>query len=111
MPKLVTGILFSKNNANKDLNFCKACTLGKQHNVYSKKSPVDTTDKPEIHLHADLFGGGNTLPGIAGYRFGAIFTDEATWMRFPMTIKSKDAICDKSKILFRKIEIFTGRKM
>ena len=109
--KLATGIFFSKDNANKDLNFCEACTLGKQHKVHSKESPVDTTDKPGVRLHADLFGGGNTLPGIAGYRYGAILTDEATRMRFPMTMKSKDAICDESKILFRKIETFTGRKM
>ena len=111
MPKLATGILFSKDNANKDLNFCEACTLGKQHKVHSKEPPVDTTDKPGVRLHADLFAGGNTLLGITGYRYGAILTDEDTWMRFPMTMKSKDAICDESKIFFRKIETFTDRKM
>ena len=28
-----------------------------------------------------------------------------------MTMKSQDTICDKSKILFRKIETFTSKKM
>lgn len=33
------------------------------------------------------------------------------YMRFPMIMKSKDAICNKSKIFFNKIETYTGRKM
>ena len=32
-------------------------------------------------------------------------------MRFPMTMKSKDALCDESKILFKKIETFIDKKM
>ena len=32
-------------------------------------------------------------------------------MRFPMTIKSKDGICEESKIVFNKIETYTGKKM
>lgn len=58
-----------------------------------------------------LFGGGNTLPGVAGYRYGAILINKASRMRFSMIMKSKHVICDKSKILFRKIETFTGTKM
>ena len=50
-----------------ETEFCEACTLGKQHKVYSKESPIDTTDEPRACIHADLFGRGNTLPGIGGY--------------------------------------------
>ncbi len=108
---MATGISFLKDDTNTEPVFCKACTLGKQHKVHSKEPPINTTDKPGVRLHADLFGGGNTLPGVGGYRYGGILTDEATRMRFPMTMKSKDAICDESKIFFNKIETYTGRKM
>ena len=110
MPSMATGISFLKDNKTEP-EFCEACTLGKQHKVHSKEPPIDTTSEPGIRLHADLFGGGNTLPGVGGYQYGAILTDEATRMRFPMTVKSKDAICEESKIIFNKIETYTGKKM
>lgn len=91
--------------------FCKAYTLGKQHKMYSKEPLIDKTDKPRIRIHADLFGGGNTLLSVEGYRYGAILIDEATRIRFPITIKSKDEICKESKVVFNKIEIYMGKKM
>lgn len=94
MPKMATGISFLKDSTNMEPDFCEACTLGKLHKVHSKEPPIDTTDEPGVRLHADLFGGRNILPGVGGYQYGAILMDEATRMRFPMTMKSKDAICD-----------------
>lgn len=32
-------------------------------------------------------------------------------MKFPLTIKSKDAICQEKKIVFNKIETYTGKRM
>ncbi len=78
MPKMATGIPFLKNDTNTEPDFWEACTLGKQNKVYSKEPPIATTNKPGVHLHADLFGGGNTLPGVGGYRYGGVLTDEAT---------------------------------
>lgn len=37
--------------------------------------------------------------------------DKTMRMRFPMIMKSKNAIWDESKIFFNKIEIYTGRKI
>ena len=111
MPKTGTGISFLKNNINTEPDFCEAYTLGKQHKLHSKEPPIDTTEKLGVRLHADLFGRENTLPGIRGYQYGRILTDEAKRMKFPITMKSKDAICDESKILFNKIETYMGRKM
>lgn len=112
MPEMATGISFVKDSTSTtEPEFCEACTLGKQYKMHSKEPPIDTTDKPGVRIHADLFGGRNKLPGVGGYRYGAILTDEATRMRFPMTIKSKDGICGESKIVFNKIETYTGKKM
>ena len=60
--------------------------------MHSKKPLIDTSSKPGIRLYADLFGGGNTLSIIRNYQYGAIFTDEAIEMRFPIIIKLRDAI-------------------
>ena len=46
MPKIATGISFLKDNTNTEPDFYEACTLGKQHKVYSRGPPIDTTDKP-----------------------------------------------------------------
>ncbi len=111
MPKMATGISFLKDDTNTEPDFYEECSLGKQNKVRSKEPPIHTTDKPGVRLHSDLFGGRNILPDIGGYRYGEILTDEATCMRFSMTMKSKNAICDESKIFFNKIETYTGRKM
>ena len=110
MPKLATGISFVKDSTTEP-EFCEACILGKQHKVYSKESPIDTTDKPKARIHANLFGGENTLPGVGGYQYEAIFTDEAIRRRFSIIIKSKDGICEESKIVFNNIGTYMGKKM
>ena len=110
MPKLATKIFFMKDFTTKP-EFCEACTLGKQHKVHSKEPPIDTTDELGACIYANLFGRGNTLLDIGSYWYGAILTDEATRMRFFMIIKSKDGICEESKIVFNKIETHTSKKM
>ena len=110
MPKVANGISFIKDSTMEQ-EFYEAYTLGKQHKVHSKKPTIDTTDEPKARIYADLVGGRNTLPRVGGYRYGAILTDEATRMRFPMTIKSKDGICEENKIVFNKIETYMGKKM
>ena len=107
---MATGISFVKDSTTES-EFCEACTLDKQHKVYSKEPAIDTTDKPGACINADLFGGGNTLLGVGGYQYGAILTDEATRMRFCITIKSKDEICEESKIVFNKIETYMDKKI
>ena len=74
MPKLATGISFVKDSTTEP-EFCKVCILSKQHKVHSKEPLIDIKDEPGARIHADLFGRGNTLPGVAGYQYGAILTD------------------------------------
>lgn len=108
---MATKIFFSKDNANIEPDFCEACTLAKKHKMHSKIPPINTTDESGVYLYADLFSGENILPDIRVYWYRAIFTDKTTQIRFPMTIKLRDAICDESKIFFKKNKIFMGRKM
>ncbi len=61
-----------------------------------------------VRLHSDLFGGGNTLQSVGGYRYGGVVTDEATCMRFSMTLKSKDAICKELVTIFNQVKTYTG---
>ena len=103
--------MLSKDNTNKNLKLCETITLGKHYKVYSKKSSIGITKKTGVRLYIDLFGGRNTLLSVGNYRYGAILMNEATRMRFSMTMKSKNVICDKSKIFFGKIETFTDRKI
>ena len=110
MPKLATGIFFVKDSTIEP-EFCEVYILSKQHKVHSKEPPIDTTDEPVVRIYADLFGRGNILPDVGDYQYGAILTDEAIRMRFPMTIKSKDGICEENKIVFNKIETYTSKKM
>lgn len=100
-----------KNNAKKNLNFYETYTLDKQYKLHSKESLIDTTDEFAVRLNIDLLGRGNTLSDIRSYRYKAILMDKATHMRFSMTIKSKFAVCDKSKIIFGEIEKLIRRKM
>ena len=51
------------------------------------------------------------MPGVGGYQYGAIFTNKVTSMRFLIIVKSKNVICNKSKIVFNKIKIYTGMKI
>lgn len=111
MAKLTTRILFSKYNVNTESEFCEIYTLDKQHKVYSKELFINTANELEIRLHADLFSRRNTLLGIGSYRYGAILIDETTRIRFSIIINLKNTIYDKSKILFKKIKTFMGRKI
>lgn len=74
--------------------------------MHIKEPPIDVSDEAGIRLYANFIGGGNKLPGIGSYRYGALHTHEATRIRFAMTMKSKDAICEESKAIFNKIETY-----
>lgn len=68
MPEMATRISFMKESTSiTKPEFCEACTLEKQHKVYSKEPPIDTTNKPEVRIYANLFGVENTLPSVGGY--------------------------------------------
>lgn len=60
-------------------------------------------------LHNDLYGGGGTLPGVGGYRYGSVVIDDASRMRFPIVLKTKVQICDELPMVIKRIEIHTGR--
>lgn len=60
-------ILFLKNSTNIKSDFCKTYILSIQHKVYSKKSFINTTDKPRICLYIDLFCEKNILLSIKNY--------------------------------------------
>ena len=95
----------------KSSTFCEPCALGKQHKVHSKVLPTNKATEPGTRLHADIFGGGNTFPGVGGFHYGAVVIDDATRMRFPITLKTKDGICDEVPPLLNRVETHTGRKV
>lgn len=79
--------------------------------MHSKNPSINIINKLGVCLYADLFDRGNILPDVRSYQYGAILTDKATHIRFPMIIKSKNAICDRSKIFFNNVETYRRRKM
>lgn len=112
MLEMANRISFVKDNTSIiESEFWEAYTLAKQYKVYSKKRLIDTTDIFYVRLYADLFVGKNTLLAGGYYQYGAMFINEATCMRFPITMKSKDAIYKENKAVFNKIEIDTDKKM
>lgn len=111
MPKIATKISFLKDNTNIKPDFCEAYTLSKQYKIYSKKPFINTTNESRVCLHIDLFSEKNILPSIRGYQYRAIFTDEAMHIKFPIIIKLKDTICNRSKFFFNNIKTYISRKM
>ena len=91
------------------ISFCEVCALGKQHKVHSKEPATHKATLPGERLHNVLFGGGNTLPGVGGYRYGSVVIDDATRTRFPIVLKTKDEICDELPKVINRIETETGR--
>lgn len=55
------------------------------------------TDESGVYIYADLFGGRNILSDVGGYWYIAIFIDETTRIKFPMTIKLKIGYMRKSR--------------
>ena len=89
--------------------FCEACAFGKQHKVHSTAPPTHRSKLPGERLHNDLFGGGNTLPGVGGYPYGSVLIDNATRIRFPIVVlKTKDGICDEIPVVVNRIKAQTG---
>lgn len=109
---MATKISFLKDSTSTtESKFCEAYTFGKQYKVHSKKSPIDTINELGICIYINLFDIRNILLGIGGCWYKAIFINETTRMRFLITIKSKNSICEKNKIVFNKIKIYTDKKM
>ncbi len=72
LPRVTEGVIFSKesNHVDKDESqFCEAYTQGKQHKVHNKEPATNRATETGVRLHADLFGCGNTLQSVGGYRY------------------------------------------
>jgi hypothetical protein len=110
LPKVVNGVEFTKPEKMNN-HFCEACVLGKAHKFHSKTPAAHRAKTAGERLHSDLFGGGGTLSGVGGFRYGAIVVDDHTRMKFPIILKSKDEIVEKIRALFNKVETHTGRKI
>lgn len=108
---MTTKISFLKDNTNMESDFCKACILSKQHKIHSKKPSINTTNESKVCLYTNLFSEENILPSVRAYQYKTIFTDKAIHMKFPMIIKLKNAIYNRSKIFFNDIKTYISRKM
>ncbi len=72
LPMVTEGVIFSNesNHVDKDESqFCEACTQRKQHKVHNKEPATNRATEAGVLLHVDLFGGGNTLQSVGGYRY------------------------------------------
>jgi hypothetical protein len=109
LPLIATGVKFS--DPGPPSAFCEACVLGKQHRVHNSSPATHRSTIPGERLHSDLFGGGNTLPAVGGHKYGAVVVDDATRIKFPLTLKHKDDISPAVISVFNKVENQTGRKI
>ena len=89
--------------------FCEACTLGKQTKSHSKE-PATRAKDPGERWHADLVGGGQSLPSVGGAKYGIWFTDDATRKRWLRTMKTRDDIPEVVEDFFTFIENVYGYK-
>jgi hypothetical protein len=105
---MTEGVVIIKSNED---FFCETCTLSKQHKVHSKGSANHRSEILEERLHTDIFEGGNILSGVGEYRYDAVVIDDATRMKFPMTLRTKDEVCAQILTIFNQIENHTGRKI
>ena len=114
LPKVTEGVVFTPEvnpTDQHDAQFCDACAQGKQHKVHNKEPATNRATEAGIRLHADLFGGGDTLKSVEGYRYGGVVTDDATRMRFSMTLKTKDTICKELIGVFNQVKTHTERDL
>lgn len=56
----------------------------------------------ESAYNTNLFDDRNTLPGIGSYQYRAILINKNTYIRFSITIKSKNGIYEENKIVFNE---------
>ena len=96
---------------NTKTSFCEAYSLGKQHKIHSKEPATYKATLPGEKLHNNLFGSGNTLPNIGGYRYGSVVIDDATRTCFSIVLKTKDKICDKFLKVINCIKTETRRSV
>lgn len=102
---MAKGVAFSDTRTP----FCESCALGKQHKVHSTEPATHRAAEPGERLHNGLYGGGGTLPGVGGHRHGSVVVDDATRIRFPIVLKTKDQICEELPIIMKQIEVHKGR--
>ena len=67
MFKMAISFSFLKESS-REREFCKTCTLKKQHKMNSQESTIDIISESAICLYADLFGKGNTLFGVRSFQ-------------------------------------------
>lgn len=112
MSKIAIGISFIKDSTfTIEPKFYEACILGKQHKIHTNERFIDTIDVTRVRIYVDFFNIRNILPDIGDYWYWVILNNEAIYIKFPMTIKLKDKICEKNKKVFNKIETYTDKKM
>lgn len=77
----------------------------KQHKVNNKEPATNWATKAGIHLHVNLFKGGDTLKSIDSYHYRSVITDNAIQMWFSMTLKTTDVIYKELIKVFNQVKI------
>lgn len=85
-PVILAKVLHSINTpfTTKDLSFCDACQLGKNHLMHFSSSTIKTTTPLQI-IHSDVWGP-SPYPTHEGYKYYILFVDDFTkysWI-YPM---------------------------
>ncbi len=92
-------------------SFCETCVLEKQHRVHNFSSITHRSKIFEERLHSDLFEGDNTLSAVREHKYEVVVIDDATRIKFSLTLKNKDDICSVVISVFNKMKNQIDRKI
>lgn len=111
MPKIVTKILFLKNNSKTKQDFCNIYIINKKYKIHNKKLFINIINKFAIPLYANLVCRKNKLPKIGNYRYRTIFINKTIYIKSLIITKLKNTIYNKNKIFLNKIKIYINKKI
>ena len=83
----------------------------RDNRIHSRLPPTHRTKLPGKRIHCDLFGGGDSLLGVGNIHYGALVVDDATCIKIPITLKTKDTICGEIISIINRVETHTGRQV
>jgi hypothetical protein len=72
--------------------FCEFCTIEKQHKVHNKESINHRSETLEERLHLDIFEKNNTFSSVDKYCYDVVVINNATRIKFLITLKIKNEI-------------------
>jgi hypothetical protein len=92
-------------------SFCETCVFDKQHRIHNISSITHRSKISEKRLHSDFFERNNILSAVREHKYEVVVINDATRIKFSLTLKNKDDICFVVISVFNKMKNQIDRKI